>query len=108
MFRMKKQEYKEQERHYYFFDYLFWLGEITWEHYHKVSFKQPRGSDMLWACITFFIFMPVLTIGWKSHATLTLLATQDLPTFGYNMIDPLKSWCWGSILFYPFKISRFS
>ena len=23
---------------------------------------------------------------WKSHATLTLLATQDLPTFGYNMI----------------------
>lgn len=55
MFRMKKQEYKEQERHYYFFDYLFWLGEITWEHYHKVSFKQPRGSDMLWACITFFM-----------------------------------------------------
>ena len=45
---------------------------------------------------------------WKSHATLTLLAKQDLPTFGYNMIDPLKSWCWGSILFYPFKISRFS
>ena len=47
-------------------------------------------------------------IWWKSHATLTLLATQDLPTFGYNMIAPLKSWCWGSILFYPFKISRFS
>ena len=45
---------------------------------------------------------------WKSHATLTLLAKQDLPTFGYNMIDPLKSWCWGAILFYPFKISRFS
>ena len=49
-----------------------------------------------------------IAAGWKSHATLTLLATQDLPTFGYNMIDPLKSWCWGSILFYPFKISRFS
>ena len=31
-----------------------------------------------------------------------------LPTFGYNMIAPLKSWCWGAILFYPFKISRFS
>ena len=45
---------------------------------------------------------------WKSHATLTLLAKQDLLTFGYNMIDPLKSWCWGSVLFYPFKISRFS
>ena len=45
---------------------------------------------------------------WKIHSTLTLLATQDLPTFGYNMIAPLKSWCWGSILFYPFNISRFS
>ncbi len=63
MFRMKKQEYKEQERHYYFFDYLFWLGEITWENYHKVNSKQPRGNDMLLACIVFFIFMPVLTIG---------------------------------------------
>ena len=51
---------------------------------------------------------PQFSTSWKSHATLTLLATQDLPTFGYNMIDPLKSWCWGSILFYPFKISRFS
>ena len=39
---------------------------------------------------------------WKSHATLTLLAKQDLLTFGYNMIAPLKSWCWGAILFYPF------
>ena len=45
---------------------------------------------------------------WKSHSTLTLLATQDLPTFLYYMIDPLKSWCWGTILFYPFKNSRFS
>ena len=62
--KMRKQKYKEQEcrRRYYFFDYLFWLGEITWENYHKVNFKQPRGSDMLWACITFFIFMPALTI----------------------------------------------
>ena len=49
-----------------------------------------------------------LLANWKSHATLTLLAKQDLAPFGYNMIDPLKSWCWGSILFYPFKISRFS
>ena len=47
-------------------------------------------------------------INWKSHSTLTLLATQDLPTFLYYMIDPLKSWCWGAILFYPFKNSRFS
>lgn len=62
---MKKQEYKEKERqrHYYFFDYLFWLGEITWESYHKVNFKQPRGNDMLLACIMFFVLMPILTIG---------------------------------------------
>ncbi|MDC2217889.1 hypothetical protein [Bacteroides thetaiotaomicron] len=43
---MKKQEYKEQERHYYFFDYLFWLGEITWEHYHKVRMN-VRGIFFL-------------------------------------------------------------
>ena len=62
---MKEQEYKEQERqrHYYFFDYLFWLGEITWENYHKVNSKQPRGNDMLLACIMFFVLMPILTIG---------------------------------------------
>lgn len=61
---MRKQGYTEQERkrRYYFFDYLFWLGEITWENFHKVNFKQPRGNDMLLACIMFFIFMPVLTI----------------------------------------------
>ena len=59
-------------------------------------------------CLHRFLHAVVAVCVWKSHATLTLLATQDLPTFGYNMIDPLKSWCWGSILFYPFKISRFS
>ena len=57
---------------------------------------------------TTLIAFHLFNILWKSHATLTLLAKQDLPTFGYNMIAPLKSWCWGSILFYPFKISRFS
>ena len=63
-------------------------------------------KDMMYdTSVTIVIISPHI---WKSHATLTLLATQDLPTFGYNMIDPLKSWCWGSILFYPFKISRFS
>ncbi|MDY5238924.1 hypothetical protein [Bacteroides helcogenes] len=61
---MKKRENKEQERqrHYYFFDYLFWLGEITWENYHKVNIRQPKGNDMLMACIVSFIFMPILTI----------------------------------------------
>ena len=61
----------------------------------------------LWFIRDLFIVSVFIT-PWKSHATLTLLAKQDLPTFGYNMIAPLKSWCWGSILFYPFKISRFS
>ena len=65
-------------------------------------------NPFFFLCIAFCINKIVMTGYWKSHATLTLLATQDLPTFGYNMIDPLKSWCWGSILFYPFKISRFS
>ena len=60
--------------------------------------KQLKNSILQWAIQGKLV----------PHATLTLLATQDLPTFGYNMIDPLKSWCWGSILFYPFKISRFS
>ncbi len=61
---MKKREYKEQERqrHYYFFDYLFWLGEITWENYRTVNIRQPKGNDMLMACIVSFIFMPILTI----------------------------------------------
>ena len=44
---------------------------------------------------------------WKSHATLTLLAKLDLPTFGYNMIDPLKSWCWGQFYFTLLKFPVF-
>lgn len=62
-----------------------------------------------WLNFSLFKVLELLpTKGWKSHSTLTLLATQDLPTFLYYMIDPLKSWCWGAILFYPFKNSRFS
>ena len=57
---------------------------------------------------TAVVHFRTLPLGWESHSTLTLLATQDLPTFLYYMIDPLKSWCWGAILFYPFKNSRFS
>ena len=49
--RKREQEHKEQERprRYYFFDYLFWLGEITWVHYHDYDVKQPN-------------FIPTLTI----------------------------------------------
>ena len=77
--------------------------------------EQPQGNDYIRVTveidgrkIAVWTTESNINALWKSHATLTLLATQDLPTFGYNMIDPLKSWCWGSILFYPFKISRFS
>lgn len=63
---MRKQEYKEQElkrpRHYYFFDYLFWLGEITWLNYHTYDIKQPNGNEMLVVCSMSFIFIPILTI----------------------------------------------
>ncbi|MBS5110919.1 MAG: hypothetical protein KHZ65_20810, partial [Phocaeicola vulgatus] len=45
---------------------------------------------------TAVVHFRTLPLGWKSHSTLTLLATQDLPTFLYYMIDPLKSWCWGA------------
>ena len=62
----------------------------------------PSSISIIFKLLLNFVCM------WKSHSTLTLLATQDLPTFLYYMIDPLKSWCWGAILFYPFKNSRFS
>ena len=42
---MRKQEYKEQERprRYYFFDYLFWLGEMAQQHY-KGEPRRPDGD----------------------------------------------------------------
>lgn len=41
---MKKRDYKEQERQrrYYFFDYLFWLGEMAQRHY-KGEPRRPTG-----------------------------------------------------------------
>ena len=45
---MRKQEYKEQEqkrpRRYYFFDYLFWLGEMAQQHY-KGEPRRPDGDN---------------------------------------------------------------
>ena len=78
--------------------------EYKYERLYRILFNE----QMFFAAYQRMYAKPGNMTPWKSHATLTLLATQDLPTFGYNMIDPLKSWCWGSILFYPFKISRFS
>jgi hypothetical protein len=57
---MKKREYKEQERqrHYYFFDYLFWLGEMAQWHY-KGEPRRPDGEYMLMLCIMIFIYEPI-------------------------------------------------
>lgn len=57
---MKKREYKEQERqrHYYFFDYLFWLGEMVQWHY-KGEPRRPDGESMLMLCIMIFIYEPI-------------------------------------------------
>ena len=57
---MKKQEYKEQERQrrYYFFDYLFWLGEMAQWHY-KGEPRRPDGESMLMLCIMIFIYEPI-------------------------------------------------
>lgn len=57
---MKKREYKEQERQrrYYFFDYLFWLGEMAQWHY-KGEPRRPDGESMLMLCIMIFIYEPI-------------------------------------------------
>ena len=57
---MKKRDYKEQERqrHYYFFDYLFWLGEMAQWHY-KGEPRRPDGESMLMLCIMIFIYEPI-------------------------------------------------
>ena len=57
---MKKREYKEQERqrHYYFFDYLSWLGEMAQWHY-KGEPRRPDGESMLMLCIMIFIYEPI-------------------------------------------------
>ena len=57
---MKKREYKEQERqrHYYFFDYLFWLGEMAQWH-DKGEPRRPDGESMLMLCIMIFIYAPI-------------------------------------------------
>ena len=50
--RKREQEHKEQERprRYYFFDYLFWLGEMARWHY-KGEPRRPDGNAMLMLCI---------------------------------------------------------
>ena len=77
---------------------------------HCITTANWEGYTAYWEVQQSHLYLHHLEVCvyWKSHSTLTLLATQDLPTFLYYMIDPLKSWCWGAILFYPFKNSRFS
>ena len=50
----------------------------------------------------------LLTWQERELATVSILTAMGEGVEPMLMIDPLKSWCWGSILFYPFKISRFS
>ena len=58
---MRKQKYKEQKqpRRYYFFDYLFWLGEMARWHY-KGEPNRPDGNAMLMLCIMIVVFEPML------------------------------------------------
>lgn len=46
-----------QKRNYYFFDYLFWLGEMAQWHY-KGEPRRPDGESMLMLCIMIFIYEP--------------------------------------------------
>ena len=47
-----------KKRKYYFFDYLFWLGEMAWWHY-KGEPNRPKGESMLMLCIMIFIYEPI-------------------------------------------------
>lgn len=47
-----------KKRKYYFFDYLFWLGEMAQWHY-KGEPRRPDGESMLMLCIMIFIYEPI-------------------------------------------------
>ena len=47
-----------KKRKYYFFDYLFWLGEMAQWHY-KGEPRRPDGESMLMLCIMTFIYAPI-------------------------------------------------
>lgn len=49
---------QERQRRYYFFDYLFWLGEMAQWHY-KGEPRRPDGESMLMLCIMIFIYEPI-------------------------------------------------
>ena len=58
---MRRQSSKE--RKYYFFDYLFWLGEMAQWHY-KGEPRRPDGESVLMFCIMTFIYAPIFfTVG---------------------------------------------
>ncbi len=61
--RKREQEHKEQERPrcYYFFDYLFWLGEMAQWHY-KGEPRRPDGDRMLLLCIMVVALGPIFAI----------------------------------------------
>ena len=47
-----------KKRKYYFFDYLFWLGEMAQWHY-KGEPRRPDGESMLMLCSIIFIYEPI-------------------------------------------------
>ena len=47
-----------KKRKYYFFDYLFWLGEMAQRHY-KGEPRRPDGESMLMLSSIIFIFEPI-------------------------------------------------
>ena len=47
-----------KKRKYYFFDYLFWLGEMAQWHY-KGEPRRPDGESMLMLCSMIFIYEPI-------------------------------------------------
>lgn len=51
-------EQPSKKRKYYFFDYLFWLGEMAQRHY-KGEPRRPDGESMLMLCSIIFIYEPI-------------------------------------------------
>ena len=85
---MRKQEYKEQEqpRRYYFFDYLFWLGEMAQLHY-KGEPNRPDGDSMLMLCIMVVVLGPMLTIVFWTLSKILCKWKQDSVISSFLYLD---------------------
>ena len=72
-----------KERKYYFFDYLFWLGEMAQWHY-KGEPRRPDGESMLMFCIMTFIYGPIFFIA--GHFLYLLYGSPAFEWFTVAMI----------------------